>query len=117
MPVRPPSAAIHSVTSPSVYTANVGGVLYNDFSLICVRYCSSVGRFLSARSARSLRTITTVTPLGPRFFCAPAKINPNLETSTGREQISEDISATNGASACGSEDDGSAWYCVPSMVL
>src|ERR1700687_5626903 len=70
------------------------------------------GRFLSARSAKSFRTMTTVTPLGPRFFCAPAKISPNLDTSMGREAMSEDMSATSGAGLAGSE-----WYCVPSMVL
>src|SRR3989442_7698998 len=55
---------------------------------MCVRYCSSVGRFLSARSASSRRRTTTVTPAGPRFFCAPAKIKPNRETSTARERMS-----------------------------
>src|SRR5260370_37516203 len=78
-----------------------------------VRYCSSVGIFLSARSARSLRTMTTVTPEGPRFFCAPAKIRPNFFTSMGREAMSEDMSAASGTSPV----SGMAVHCVPSIVL
>src|SRR3974390_2024827 len=92
--------------------ANVGGVLYKDFSLMCVRYCNTVGRFLSARSARSFRTITSVTPEGPRFFCAPAKSIPYLVTSIGREAMSDDMSATIGAA-----DAGIEFHCVPSIVL
>ena len=38
--------------------------------------------------------ITIVTPEHPRFFCAPAYINPNLDTSTRRVKIFEDMSAT-----------------------
>src|ERR1700734_1250104 len=96
-----------------MYTANVGGVWYSDFSLMCVRYCSTVGRFLSARSARSFRTITTVAPDGPRFFCAPAKIQPKRFTSTGRDKISDDMSATNGVLPVSGID----FHCEPSIVL
>ena len=38
--------------------------------------------------------ITVVTPEGPIFFCAPAKIIPNLLTSMGLERISDDMSLT-----------------------
>ena len=37
--------------------------------------------------------LVVVTPEGPMFFCAPAKIKPNLEISKGLDKISEDISA------------------------
>src|SRR2546423_3104684 len=57
--------------------------------------------------------ITTVTPEGPRFFCAPAKMTPYFFTSTGREAMSEDISATSGTAPV----SGSAVHCVPSIVL
>ncbi len=30
------------------------------------------------------------------FFCAPAKMTPYLDTSTGRERMSEDMSHTMG---------------------
>ncbi len=39
--------------------------------------------------------ITTTTPAQPKFFCAPAKITPNLLTSTGRVRKFEDMSQTN----------------------
>ena len=38
--------------------------------------------------------ITTTTPEQPKFFCAPAKITPNLVTSNGRVRKFEDISQT-----------------------
>src|SRR5260370_36935084 len=65
--------------------------------------------------------MTTVTPEGPKFFWAPAKMRPNLFTSTGRQAVSEDMSATNGT-LCGSEPlsgpvSGIAVHCVPSIVL
>src|SRR6202166_2207097 len=93
----PASDSIHSRTSPTMEIAKVGGVWYSDFSFMCVRYCKRVGRFLSARSARSLRTMTMVVPLGPRFFCAPAKMGPIFFASVGRGAMSEDMSATRGA--------------------
>src|ERR1700722_4394474 len=96
-----------------MYTANVGGVWYSDFSLMCVRYCSTVGKFLSARSAKSFRTITTVAPEGPRFFCAPAKMQPNLFTSIGFDKMSEDMSATSGTPPV----SGMVLHCEPSIVL
>ena len=38
--------------------------------------------------------IATTTPEQPKFFCAPAKMTPNLVTSTGRVRKFEDISQT-----------------------
>ena len=48
--------------------------------------------------SRSSRAMTMTTPAGPTFFCAPAKITPYLETSTGFEQKFEDMSATSNVS-------------------
>ena len=57
--------------------------------------------------------ITSVTPAGPRFFCAPAKIMPNLLTSTTHDMISLDMSAISGTLPA----SGKKWYSVPSIVL
>ena len=40
--------------------------------------------------------MTTVRPAGAMFFWAPAKMMPYLDTSTGRERMSEDMSHTMG---------------------
>ena len=56
------------------------------------------GRHFSGSGIRSSRTITRVTPAGARFFCAPANMSPNFETSISSERIHEDMSATSGMS-------------------
>jgi hypothetical protein len=40
--------------------------------------------------------MTTVRPAMPVFFCAPAQMRPNFDTSTGRERKLEDMSAISG---------------------
>ena len=49
-----------------------------------------------ARPVRSRRTMVRAKPAGPMFFCAPAKMTPNLLTSYGSESMFEDMSATSG---------------------
>ena len=39
-----------------------------------------------------------VSPAGARFFWAPPKMTPYLDTSTGRDRKSEDMSHTMGTS-------------------
>ena len=50
----------------------------------------------SSCPARARSTIATVSPAGAIFFCAPAKITPYFDTSTGRERMSDDISHASG---------------------
>ncbi len=50
----------------------------------------------------SSRTITMVTPAGARFFWAPAYIRSYLDTSTGLENMSLDMSATRRTPTSGS---------------
>ena len=57
--------------------------------------------------------MTMASPLGPTFFCAPAYTMPKRDTSSGRERMSLDISATSSAEP----GLGQWWNWVPRMVL
>src|SRR5471032_126909 len=77
----------------------VGGVLYIDSLSATSLKSKADGHTGSALPSKSSRTMTMVTPAGPMFFCAPAKITPYCDTSTTRDRMCDDMSATIGVDA------------------